>query len=66
MVDTKLYNKEGKKQSLADVINNLILPYVNRVEVIDQKGRSYVNYKDKNVVSIQMQDEERTLKIFID
>jgi len=38
---------------------------VTRVEVIDENGRSYVNWKDNNRVLIQMQDDGRTLKIFI-
>ncbi len=41
-------------------------PYkTTRVEVIDQNGRSYVNWDKKNKVSISMQDEDRTLKVFI-
>ncbi len=36
-----------------------------RVEVIDQKGRSYVNFNPNNEVKISVQDEGRTLKIFI-
>lgn len=38
---------------------------VNRVEVIDEKGRSYVNWKPTNRVSVQLQDDGKTLKIFI-
>ena len=37
----------------------------NRVEVIDDKGRSYVNWKPTNKVEISMQDDNRTMKIFI-
>ena len=37
----------------------------NRVEVIDENGRSYVNWKPHNQVSISFQDGCRTLKIFI-
>jgi len=37
----------------------------NRVEVIDQKGRSYVNWKPTNKVEISLQDDDRTVKIFI-
>lgn len=36
-----------------------------RVEVIDENGRSYVNWKPNNKVIISMQDNDRTLKIFI-
>ena len=45
--------------------NNGILPICTRVEVIDSKGRGYTNYSCKKVYT-QMQDENRTLKIFID
>ena len=38
---------------------------INRVEVIDEKGRSYVNWKKDNKVHVAFQDEGRTLKIFI-
>jgi hypothetical protein len=39
---------------------------VNRVEVIDENGRSYVNWKPTNRVSVRLQDDGKTLKIFID
>jgi len=38
---------------------------VTRVEVIDQKGRTYFNYSRDNAVEIQLQDDGRTLKVFI-
>ena len=37
---------------------------VTRVEVIDSDGRAYTNYDCKEV-EIQLQDGERTLKIFL-
>lgn len=40
------------------------LPDVTRVEVIDSTGRGYVNIGVKNV-EIRVQDNERTLKIFL-
>ena len=36
-----------------------------RVEVIDEHGRSYVSWDDRNEVKISVQDGGRTLKIFI-
>ena len=42
------------------------LPNCTRVEVIDQNGRSYVNWKPTNKVRLSMQDDGRTAKIFID
>jgi hypothetical protein len=44
---------------------NKSLPLCTRVEVIDSKGRSYTNYSCKKVYT-QMQDGNKTLKIFID
>ena len=41
------------------------LPEVSRVEVIDQNGRSYVNWSDKNIIQIDFQDDGRTMKVFI-
>jgi len=41
------------------------LSKVNRVEVIDENGRSYVNWKPTNKTSISMQDDGKTLKVFI-
>lgn len=42
------------------------LPNCNRVEVIDQKGRSYVNCQPNNKVRLSIQDDGRTAKVFID
>lgn len=36
-----------------------------RVEVIDENGRSYVNWHPLNKVTISVQDDDKTLKIFI-
>jgi hypothetical protein len=42
-----------------------LLKNTNRVEVIDQQGRTYVNWKPTNKVELSLQDNERTLKVFI-
>lgn len=40
---------------------------VNRFEVIDRDGRSYVNYlKEGEGIKYDLQDDDRTLKVFID
>ena len=40
---------------------------VTRFEVIDGKGRSYVKYlKDNEGIKYSLQDDDRTLKVFID
>lgn len=38
---------------------------VVRVEVIDKNGRSYVNWNGGNKVRLMLQDDERTLKVYI-
>jgi len=39
---------------------------ITRFEVIDQHGRSYVNYMDaRENISYSLQDDNRTLKVFI-
>jgi len=41
------------------------LPSLSRVEVIDENGRSYVNWHSQNRIEYSFQDGGRTLKIFI-
>ena len=55
--------KEGRKLATCNGSCSY-LPKCTRVEVIDKRGRSYTNYDCKNV-EMQMQDEDRTLKVFI-
>lgn len=44
----------------------IALDNINRVEVIDQTGRAYVHYLNKNEkVQYSLQDDNKTLKIFI-
>ena len=38
---------------------------VNRVEVIDKKGRSYIKWNEKFYVQLSLQDDGKTLKIFL-
>lgn len=47
-----------------DTDNELDLCLVDRVEVIDSQGRSYVNL-DVDTVELVLQDEGKTLKVFI-
>lgn len=37
----------------------------NRIEVIDETGRAYVNWKPDNIIEMSMQDDGRTMKIFV-
>ena len=65
MENTGLFNKEGKALSIADVMAMLPTAMINRVEVIDENGRSYVNWKPTNRTELQVQDNGRTLKVFL-
>jgi len=38
---------------------------VTRVEVIDEKGRSYIKWDNDFMVKLSLQDNNRTLKIFL-
>lgn len=42
----------------------MIIDKVTRVEIIGNKGRSYINW-NCNIDDIQLQDNNRTMKIFI-
>ena len=64
MENTGLFNAEGKALSIADVMAMLPTAMITRVEVIDEKGRSYVNWKPTNRIELQVQDNGRTLKVF--
>jgi hypothetical protein len=70
MDNLEIFDKDGKALHIADVMAMLppvtFLEKVNRVEVIDQNGRSYVNSKPTNKVRLSMQDDGKTAKIFID
>ncbi len=66
---TDLFNKDGKELTIDEIIDILsikVLPTkANRIEVIDPNGRSYVNWKSDNKIQISVQDNGRTIKIFI-
>ena len=57
---------ETIKQKLIDMGWTPPLDDVNRVEVIDHTGRAYTHYlKPGEKVTISMQDDNTTMKIFI-
>ena len=65
--DRRIKELELQVEALTSRLDNqgvIVLPKCNRVEVIDTSGRSYTNY-DCNVVNLSMQDDDRTLKVFI-
>jgi hypothetical protein len=65
MENTGLFDTEGKALSIADVMAMLPTAMINRVEVIDENGRSYVNWKPTNRIQLQVQDNGKTLKVFV-
>lgn len=56
----KIYASQEVSIALAEKENK-----VTRVECIDENGRSYVNWDDKNKIELSYQDNGKTLKIFI-
>jgi hypothetical protein len=60
-----LFNAKGEALSLTYVLAMLPTATINRVEVIDENGRSYVNCKPTNKIELQVQDNGKTLKIFV-
>ena len=65
MENIGLFNAEGNALSIDDVMAMLPTAMINRVEVIDENGRSYVNWKPTNRTELQVQDNGRTLKVFV-
>jgi hypothetical protein len=64
----ELFNANGELLNITDIMTMLpliTLENVNRVEVIDKNGRSYVNWKSTNKTQISLQDKGKTLKVFI-
>lgn len=62
---TEFFDKNGKILSTADVMAMLPTAMINRVEVIDENGRSYVNWNRTNKTELSLQDDGKTLKVFI-
>ena len=56
-------DEDGELSNLPDIVSRL--PSVKRVEVIDRKGRSYVNWQVSNEVMIDFQDDNKTLKVYV-
>lgn len=55
---------EGRKPLPDNWFLQHLFPKVTRVEVIDSSGRVYMQYDAKDVY-ISVQDNERTLKVFL-
>ena len=59
--DITLMTLQDYFSDLSQLQNNQL----TRVEIIDKKGRSYVNWNKNNKIELSYQDSGRTLKIFI-
>lgn len=59
--DVRTLLLQAEERTREELLNN-----VNRVEVIDHTGRAYVFWEDKADVTMAIQDEGRTLKVFIE
>ena len=66
---TGVFDKYGRELSVTDIMDALPpvthLEKVTRVEVVDQNGRAYTNWKPTNKVELSLQDNGKTLKVFI-
>jgi len=49
---------------MADAYTLDALPKVTRVEVVDSTGRAFVGYYKNVGVTVSMQDDDQTIKIF--
>ena len=61
------YTPDNISTEIVEVPLDLISTFkkVTRVEVIDKKGRSYVNWNKNNQVKVLLQDNGRTMKVVI-
>lgn len=51
--------------NLGKIKNHLNFHGINRFEVIDSRGRSFVAYEEYDVVEVHLQDGSKTMKVFL-
>lgn len=61
----KIIDNNGSKVELDVFLQDLNLNECKRIEVIDENGRTYMNWNKSNFVKLLLQDNNRTLKVFI-
>lgn len=64
-MSTDLYDETGKELTIEEVFAKLPIDKITRIEVVDDAGRAYTNWYKTNKISLSIQDESRTLKVFI-
>jgi hypothetical protein len=66
MNSVKIYKqKSGLDLDLLEEMDGTLFPDITRIEVIDENGRSYMNWKKDNAIQLSVQDDGRTLKVFV-
>ena len=64
--NTTLKTVEVIVYKVDEINTDIILQTINRLEVIDDNGRSYVKYLNtEQQVKLSFQDDDRTLKVFV-
>lgn len=67
--DSDMYRMQAviklAQQNAIGASPEIICEKVTRIEVIDNNGRAYVNWDKNNKVELQLQDDGKTIKIFI-
>ena len=67
----ELYNKEGKQLSAEEALEAIFtqglipFPKITRIEVLDTVKDRYTNWEAHNQIELDLQDEGRTLKVFV-
>lgn len=68
MQDLNVFDEHGNKLTLIDILSIIpvvCLDTVTRVEIVDSNGRAYTSWHLRNKVELSIQDDGKTLKIFI-
>jgi hypothetical protein len=54
----------GRHSNLIPTDDGAALPLINRIEVLDARGRVFVQYYSSEGATLSLQDGDHTLKIF--
>ena len=66
-IDGQFIPSEARESWVLQAKDHEAMTNINRLEVIDQTGRAYVHYMEGNeILRYSLQDDNRTLKMFIE
>jgi|TARA_B110000908_G_C10029100_1_gene346534 hypothetical protein len=66
-IDGQFIPSEVRESWVLQAKDHEAMTNINRLEVIDQTGRAYVHYMEGNeILRYSLQDDNRTLKMFIE